>query len=246
MSGFLINHEPPTRLERFVQDAIDSSKGFFAHLFRGSCLEYWVLDPNGQAYTLFLATLLGASIWLFILNQNSEATAASKSEQNWSESEAAEAMDIDGEGYQGDEHEPSTPRASTYSGDKTPIMRKLAPPHHRPVNAHLDGSPFRVKQPLGTRVGQFVSSDHHSPSPLNPRLSKAFSTRPSQRDNFSNLNKDTPVANKTLQETSRSDVGDIFEECKTQSPVVAHWSNEGGQRYDRATLRREVATKYLS
>ncbi|KAI4649619.1 hypothetical protein J4E93_003939 [Alternaria ventricosa] len=246
MSGFLINQEPPTRLERFVQDTIDSSKGFFAYLFRGSCLEYWVLDPNGQAYTLFLATLLCASIWLFILNQNSEATAASKSEQNWPESEVADAMDIDGEGYQGDEHQPSTPRASTFSGEETPIMRKLAPHDHRPVNAHIEGSPFRVKQPLGPRVRQSVPSAHQSPSPLNPRLSKAFSTRPLQRDNFSNLDKDTPIANKTLQETSRVDSGDILEGWKPQSPVVAHWSNEGGQRYDRATLRREVATKYLS
>ncbi|KAI4621539.1 hypothetical protein J4E80_003909 [Alternaria sp. BMP 0032] len=246
MSGFLINQEPPTRLERFVQVTIDSAKGFFAYLFRGSCLEYWVLDPNGQAYTLFLATLLGASIWLFILNQKSEATAASKSEQNWPESEVAEAMDIDGEGYQGDEHQPSTPRVPTCSGKDTPIMRKLAPHDHRPVNAHIEGSPFRVKQPLGPRIRQFLPSAHQSPSPLNPRLSKAFSTRPPQRDSFPNLNKDTPVANKTIQETSGSDVGDIFEECKPQSPVVAHWSNEGGQRYDRATLRREVATKYLS
>ena len=246
MSGFLINQEPPNRLERVVQDTIDSSKGFFAYLFRGSCLEYWVLDPNGQAYTLFLATLLGASIWLFILNQNSEATAASKSEQSWPESEVADAMDIDGEGYQGDEHQPSTPRASTYSGEETPIMRKLAPHDHRPVNAHIEGSPFRVKQPLGPRIRQFAPSTDQSPSPLNPRLSKAFSTRPLQRDNVSNFDKDPPVANKTLQETSRSDASDIFEGRKTQSPVVAHWSNAGGQRYDRATLRREVATKYLS
>ncbi|KAI4666187.1 uncharacterized protein J4E88_010482 [Alternaria novae-zelandiae] len=246
MSGFLVNQEPPTRLERFVQDTIDSSKGFFVYLFRGSCLEYWVLDPNGQAYTLFLMTLLGVSTWLFILNQNSEGTAASKSEQNWPESEVAEAMDIDGEGCQGDEHQPSTPRVSTWSGEETPIMRKLAPHDHRPVNAHIEGSPFRVKQPLGPRIRQSVPSAHQSSSPLNPRLSKAFSTRPSQRDNVPNFEKDPPVANKTLQDSRRSDVGDIFEECKTQSPVVAHWSNEGGQRYDRATLRREVATKYLS
>ena len=246
MSGFLINHEPPTRLERFVQDTIDSSKGIFAYIFRGSCLEYWVLDPNGQAYTLFLAILLGASVWLFILNQNLKATVASKPEQNWPESKVADAMNIDDEEYQGDEHQPSTPRASTFSGEETPIMRKLAPHDHLPVNAHIEGSPFRVKQPLGPRVRQFVPSAHQSPSPLNPRLSKAFSTRPLQRDNFLNLDKDTSIANKTLQETSRVDSGDVLEGWKPQSPVVAHLSNEGGQRYDRATLRREVATKYLS
>ncbi|KAI4643438.1 uncharacterized protein J4E78_009907 [Alternaria triticimaculans] len=245
MSGFLINHEPPTRLERFVQDTIDSFKGSFAFLFRGSCLEYWMLDPNGQAYTLFLVTLLGVSTWLLILNRNSKTGVASKSEQNWSESEMAGEMDIDGEEYHSDEHRPFTPRPSSYPREETPIMRKLAPPHHRPVNAHIEGSPFRVKQSLGPRIRQFLPSAHQAPSPINPRLSKAFSTRP-QRDSFSNLDNDTPVANKTLQETSRVDAGDIFEGRKTQSPVVAHWSNEGGQRYDRATLRREVATKYLS
>ncbi|KAI4694223.1 uncharacterized protein J4E84_002805 [Alternaria hordeiaustralica] len=246
MSGFLINQEPPTRLERFVQDTIDSSKGFFAYLFRGSCLEYWMLDPNGQAYTLFMMTLLGVSTWLLTPNQNSKTVVASKPEQDWPLSEVAEEMDIDGEGYPSDEHQPFTPRHLSFPREDTSIMRKLAPPGYHPVNAHIEGSPFRVRQPLGPRVRQSVPSVHQAPSPLNPRLSKAFSTRPLQRDNFSSLHKDTPIANKTLQETSRTDAPDIFEECKTQSPVVAHWSNEGGQRYDRATLRREVATKYLS
>ncbi|KAI4706173.1 hypothetical protein J4E89_009227 [Alternaria sp. Ai002NY15] len=246
MSGFLINQEPPTRLERFVQDTIDSSKSFFAYLFRGSCLEYWMLDPNGQAYTLFLMTLLGVATWLLILNHNSKTIVASKPEQDWPESEVAGEMDIDGEEYHGNEHQPPTPRPSSYPRKDTPIMRKLAPPGYHPVNAHIEGSPFRVKQPLGPRLRQFVPSVHQTPSPLNPRLSKAFSTRPLQRDNFSSLDKDTPIANKDLQETSSSHSHDIFEGQKTQSPVVAHWSNEGGQRYDRATLRREVATKYLS
>ncbi|KAI4958730.1 hypothetical protein J4E86_004335 [Alternaria arbusti] len=246
MSGFLINQEPPTRLERFVQDTIDSSKGFFAYLFRGSCLEYWMLDPNGQTYTLFLMTLLGVSTWLLVLNHNSKTVVASETEQDWPESEVAVEMDIDGGECQGDEHQPSTPRPLSFPREDTPIMRKLAPPGYHPVNAHIEGSPFRVKQPLGPRVRQSVPSAHQSSSPLNPRLSKAFSTRPLERDNVPNFDKDPPVAKKTLQETSRSDAHDIFEGRKTQSPVVAHWSNEGGQRYDRATLRREVATKYLS
>ena len=246
MSSFPINSEPPTALERFVQDIIDSSKGFFAYLFRGGCLEYWMLDPNGQAYTLFLMTLLGVSTWLLILNHSSKTFVASEPEQDWPESEVAGEMDIDGEEYHSDEHRPFTPRPSSYPREETPIMRKLAPPGYHPINAHIEGSHFRVKQPLGPRVRQFVPSAHQSPSPLNPRLSKAFSTRPLQRDNVSNFDKDPPETNKTLQETSRSDAGDIFEGRKAQSPVVAHWSNEGGQRYDRATLRREVATKYLS
>jgi len=221
MSGFLINQEPPTCLERFVQDTIDSSKGFFAYLFRGSCLEYWMLDPNGQAYTLFLMTLLGVSTWLLILNQNSRTAVASKPEQNWPESEVAEEMDIDGDEYHGDEHQPSNPRPLSYPREEPPIMRRLAPPSHRPVNAHIEGSPFRVKQPLGPRVGQSVS-DHPVPSPLNPRVSKAFSTRPLQRNNFSDLARDAPMAKQSLHDLNMLNVDGTRKEWETEKPVVAH------------------------
>ena len=246
MSGFLINQEPPTRLERFVQDTIDSSKGFFAYLFHGSCLEYWMLDPNGQAYNLFLMTLLGVSTWLLILNHSSKTILASKPDQNWPESGVAEEMDIDGEEYHGHEHQPSTPRPSSYPREETPIMRKLAPPGHQPVNAHIEGSPFRVKQPLGPRVGQFVWSDHPVPSSLNPRVSKAFSTRPLQRNNFSDLARDAPMAKQSLHDLNMLNVDGTRKEWETEKPVVAHWSNKGMQRYGRASLRRELDNKYFS
>ncbi|KAI4946619.1 hypothetical protein J4E91_007308 [Alternaria rosae] len=144
MSSLFINSEPPTAVERFVQDTMDSFKGFFAHLFHGTFLEYWLLDPNGQAYTLFLSMMLGVSMWLLILNQNSKSVVSSKPKQNWRESEATDAMDIDGEEYHGNEHQPSTPGPSYFPREETPIMRKLAPPGHRPVNAHIEGSPFRT------------------------------------------------------------------------------------------------------
>jgi len=246
MQEFLINHRPPTRPERFVQDIIDSSKDFFAYLFRGSCLEYWLLDPNGQAYTLFLMMLLGVSTWLLILNHNSKTFVALKPEQDWPESQVAEEMDIDGEEYQGDEHQPSTPRPSSYPREVTPIMRKLAPPGHHPVNAHIEGSPFRVKQPLGPRIGQFVSSDHPAPSPLNPRVSKAFSTRHLPRNNFSDLARDAPMAKQSLHDLNKLNVDGTRKEWEMEKPVVAHWSNEGMQRYGRASLRRELDNKYFS
>lgn len=246
MSNLFVNSEPPTAVERFVQDTMDSFKGFFAHLFHGTFLEWWLLDPNGQAYTLFLSMILGVSTWLLILNQNPKSVVASKPKQNWRESEATEAMYIDSEEYHGNEHQPSTPGLSYFPGEETPIMRKLAPPGYRPVNAHIESSPFRVKQPLRPRPGHSAPPVHQSPFTVSSRLSKAFSTRLLQRGNISDLDTDAPISFKSPQEAIMLNEDGTSSEPNTQSLVVAIWSNEGGRRYDRATLRRELATRYLS
>ncbi|KNG51176.1 hypothetical protein DDE82_005889 [Stemphylium lycopersici] len=78
--------------------------------------------------------------------------------------------------------------------EETPIMRQLAPPGHRPTNAQLEGSPFRVAQRLGHRPGQPATPGFQTPSGPNSSLSQAFPTPSPQHNACSGFSKDAPVS----------------------------------------------------
>ncbi|KAG9195429.1 hypothetical protein G6011_00550 [Alternaria panax] len=201
MSGLpvYINVSEPTLFENFVQNSIDWLTHCFNHLFHGTCMEFWLLDPNGQVYTLFLNTLVVVSMWLLHTNQQLKALAYLGSAHDWLEYDVSVEGDVYGEPDEDDWPLPLSPGASPRVHEEIPIMRELAPPSHHSTNTHLESSPFRVAKPLGHRSRSSVAPGYQMPSASKSRLSKAFSTKPLQRDNDSDLAKDANISDKTSQ-----------------------------------------------
>ncbi|KAI8943665.1 hypothetical protein NX059_001649 [Plenodomus lindquistii] len=102
----------------------------FSALFRGTVFEWWLLDPQGQAYTHLFTIILAIAIWYFALDGtlwHTLRTLRVKPADVDTVDQAADNLDSMG---------------------KTPIMRKLAPPGHQPTNANLNLSPSRKRNRL--------------------------------------------------------------------------------------------------
>jgi hypothetical protein len=116
------NGGEPTLLERFVQGSIHRLTNCFTHPFRGTSLEYWLFDPSGQAYTLFLTTLVGVLIWLFYSNEKLKALVVLGSAHARLEDDVLVEADIDSGQDDDGRPLPSSLGASSFAHEETPIM----------------------------------------------------------------------------------------------------------------------------
>ena len=209
--------------------------------FRNTPLAYWLLDPTGQIGTMYVTTILIVLVWLFYLHFSTESLKATAAEIARAKVEARvnhvlHDEDLDPQRplfspirlfSNGSSPLPSSRYVESTPEEKTPIMRKLAPEGHRPTNAQLEVSPFRVAQPFGYRdsrpgtVGYTPIADRQPEAGLSrtgdptvpgyqtpftakpgPIGLKAFSTRPQMPSNFSGPANDALVAFQTLQGNS--------------------------------------------
>ncbi|KAF1918250.1 hypothetical protein BDU57DRAFT_494945 [Ampelomyces quisqualis] len=118
-------YRAPKFLELFIDNALKTMSNVVSDRIRNTRLEYWLLDPEGQVFTFFFTIMLAALIWLVVLENASS-----------HHIEAAAARTASNE-YDGALEELS-------DADFSSMISRLAPPGHRPVNAHLDVSPYRV------------------------------------------------------------------------------------------------------
>jgi hypothetical protein len=197
---FLPVYREPSAPELFIHNKASWFNEHFSQAFHKTALEYWLLHPHGQTYTLSMTTIIGALIWLLSLR-----TSVDKSVQ---------AEDLDG--AEGEvivrDHEENTHGSTPLDSDNqtsslkdTPTMRKLAPPGHRPTNAQLGGPSARVTQPLS----HFTEPGHQTPFaypklPMQHTASNAVQSKIPKRPyspSFSYLAKTAPETYQTLQET---------------------------------------------
>jgi hypothetical protein len=169
---------------------------FFTTLVKDTPLSYWLLEPDGQDATVFLTVIFCCLIWYIFLDLSYRRYPARAS----SESDS-----------------PSTPMP-------VKIMKNLAPPGHRPINAQLEISPFHIKKSFA------ISTDLSNPYPTLPisdipvdghpstlmahdLAEKKFTpapkdltlTLPPQGRNFAGLAKNTPFSYETLRQRGMLD-----------------------------------------
>lgn len=181
-------------LELYIDDMLTSLNNLLSNLSRDTPFEYWLLNPTGQINTVLMTAALGILIWLLYIEysiRNLMLTAASNAPAVFPEEE--DIFDDDGSIVERPSSPPcasSSPppeRHITFKRSETPspepllpTMRQLAPPGHRPTNAQLNITPFRVAQPLGPRTGRVTNPGYQTPfkhKSGKPTLARAFPTR---------------------------------------------------------------------
>jgi hypothetical protein len=118
----LPHYREPLWIELIIDDMLRKIAAFVKSLVRGTRSEYWLLEREGQAAATFFTLMLCSLVWLIALEYS---THRSKRIAPMPPS----AADV----------EPADSPAH-----ETPIMKKLAPPGHRPTNAKLNISPFHL------------------------------------------------------------------------------------------------------
>ncbi|KAH9882994.1 hypothetical protein J1614_000360 [Plenodomus biglobosus] len=125
-------HREPLCIKIVFNNFLTWLAELFSAPFRGTVLEWWLLQPDGQAFTQLSIAILAICIWYLGLNSSLWRT-------------KADNIDV------ADDDDSDT----TGSMDDAPIMRRLAPPGHQPINAQLGGSGFRLRNSLGRRLDDF-------------------------------------------------------------------------------------------
>ncbi|CAO2648249.1 Nn.00g075160.m01.CDS01 [Neocucurbitaria sp. VM-36] len=235
----------PLWLEVTFNNYLKSITEHLSQQVRDTPLEYWLLHPEGQVGTLFMTVILVAISWMIMLEYSSRAAhrVASPTATHAKHAKVQDPKHIQ------KHSRPKTPPVDydNFSPGATPFMRRLAPPGHRPTNAHLVVSPYHIARPLGTpnRSNRVTNLGFQTPS-----------SRPTRSRNFSGLAEAAPVSYDTLQETGMLssdgtptkkwsllkrmiEAGDRMGKGKGKK-VVAYWENEIGRKGGRAILRQEL------
>jgi hypothetical protein len=136
-------------IETVVTNIMESLGAIVSRPFRDTTFEYWLLEREGQNKTFFFSLLLGSIVWFILLDcsirRQSKLIALEPSPR------MAE-VDVDPTATQ--TVQPPAPSfhnevVPTPPTSKNPFLKKLAPPGHRPTNAHLNISPFHLARNLG-------------------------------------------------------------------------------------------------
>jgi hypothetical protein len=132
---------------------------FFTKLVQDTPLSYWLLEPDGQGTTVFIALNLCCLVWYIILEISSRRSAT---------------RELD---------DPPTP-------GPTKIMKNLAPPGHRPMNAQLIISPFHLARGLASSTN---SSSERGLPVFDISVDGRTTTNPSFDKKITPASKDLPV-----------------------------------------------------
>jgi len=209
-----------TALELYIFSTINWLVGLFDGVFRDTPFEYWLLDPRGQLNTMLMTAALGILTWLLYAQYSirhlkiSSALLPIPVQDNISSSgnTIPDPTNAPRQSSSPPEHHVFRRSESPSPEPILPTMRQLAPPGHRPTNAQLNLSPFRVVQPLGARTGRPTTPGYQTPFSSKTATANAFSTRPlvsmQNNNNFSVLANDAPVSYQRLQGNGMSKVND--------------------------------------
>jgi hypothetical protein len=271
----------PSALHIFVDHIMNWIYECISYPFRNTRFEYWLLVPVGQVGTIYMTAILVGFIWLIFVHYSVEslkpiaaaekARARAQAEAEANHTTYDQVVDSPPQSsspspirmFSDDSPHPPSSATEGSPEEETPIMRRLAPESHRPMNAQLEGSPFRVAQPFGSRAnrpgtlgftplsqrvpvqshalsklsrtGHPAEAGYQTPFAAKPTVTgpKAFSTRPLQPSNFSGLAVDAPVAYQTLQGNGMLNA----------DGTPNKWSNPTG---DFAKLAREAPASYAT
>jgi hypothetical protein len=193
------------RFELIVDDMFKQLDAFVTDLVHGTPFEYWLLKRESQIVTFLLTLILCCLIWLIVLVYSSHRLSKRVAAKTYSPAN----VDIDDQPV-----------------NDAPIMKKLAPPGHRPTNAKLNMPPCHVargfaeptslsppdrpspvanlpqnRTPSGEVAAGMVDREFRSEEDELPP------TIPPQGRNVSGLAKDASVSNGTLRERGFMDEG---------------------------------------
>jgi hypothetical protein len=154
-------HREPIFLETVIDNTLQRINVALTGPIRNTALEYWLLDPRGQAETIFMTLLFSTLAWFIIL----EHSARAKNRVKATKSAGLDAAPTLAEQSPAPETNVRQPinNAPRNPGSETPVMKKLAPAGHRPTNAHLGVSPFHVRNPLAARAGEVAKPGYQTP-----------------------------------------------------------------------------------
>ena len=196
-------YREPFWVEHVINNMLKRIDATLSQPIRGTALEYWLIDPQGQVGSVYCTLILGALIWLIALEYLSRSSKCV--------APTPDALKTDFKVGSLPSDTPGTPVARqsdkfahTPGTGTTSYMLKLAPPGHRPTHAQLKVSPFAV-----TRSSYPVNnvSPFADTPPLEDRTGRAeahrnkkLSLKHSQGRHFSGSLKQAPKSYETLQE----------------------------------------------
>jgi len=154
-------HRSPTSLETAIDNTLQRINVALTGPIRNTALEYWLLDPRGQAETIFVLLLCSTLAWFIMLEHFARAKNRGKDART-AGLDAAPTLAGQSPTPEGDGCKPID-IARRNTGRETPVMKNLAPAGHRPTNAQLGVSPFHVRNPLAARAGEVAKPGHRSP-----------------------------------------------------------------------------------
>jgi hypothetical protein len=228
-------HRAPTALETLIDTTLSTICTHISAPFRATALEYWFLDPQGQFGTLFLALLLGTLIWFAALEHSS--TRAKKRCADRPILLHEQPNDKKGDEMQDDEMQDDEMQGVSYPRlptPETPVMAKLAPPGHRPVNADLGSAArsFKVVNPLAHGVAL------HTPI-VSRRQERNLSAPVSLRGNGMLNEKGTP--RRKWAAMGQMPLAPGFGGEKKEEEVVAWWLRDEGSSGGRVERMEDLA-----
>jgi hypothetical protein len=140
-------HRSPTSLETAMDNTLQRINLAVTGPIRNTALEYWLLEPRGQAETIFLLLLFSTLAWFIMLEY------AARAKKDNADLDPPLTLAGQSPTPEGDGCKPID-IARRNTGSETPVMKNLAPAGHRPTNAQLGVSPFHVRNPLAARAGE--------------------------------------------------------------------------------------------
>jgi hypothetical protein len=219
-------------IETAVNDVMGYMGAIISCRFRDTLFEYWLLEREGQNRTFFFVLLLGSLIWFTLLDCSIRRRSKLVALEAASRVVEADADLTAIETVQASAPSQNDDIAATPATGETPLMMKLAPPGHRPINAHLNMSPFHLarnlsKPPVLSASNPFLvhpqgrnSSGFFDPNVAPSRFGDSSEAReeldrnssPSfQGRNFATMKETAPVSYKTLREQGLLDEdGDLM------------------------------------